>query len=227
MTETPKTLIEAVRCFSDLDVCEAYMRELRWHGGPPVCEHCGSDRIGEIKTMRLLRCKDCRKKLYTKKGTIFEDSPLGLDKWFVAIWAIANCKNGVSSHELARTLGINQKSAWFMLHRIRCAMQTDEFGKFDGGQPKPTGTRHSRVRPPVHGVLQRSDLVNPSQSQSDCAGPRGRGRAARATFTGTSGAVGRSTPTDARTYGDLVRTHAHAGHRSFARIRGPGPHERP
>jgi len=129
MCDTPKTLIEAVRYFSDLE-CEAYMRELRWPGGKPVCE-CGSDRIGEIKTLRLLRCKDCRKKIYAKRGTIFEDSPLGLDKWFVAIWSIANCKNGISSHELARAIGVNQKSAWFMLQRIRTAMRIDDGVKFD------------------------------------------------------------------------------------------------
>jgi len=128
--DTPQTLLEAARYFANVEVCETLMRELRWPGGVPICEHCGSDRIG--KSQHLLRCKDCRKKIYAKKGTIFEDSPLPLGHWFVAIWAIANCKNGISSHELARTLGVNQKSAWFMLHRIRCAMETNEFQKFDG-----------------------------------------------------------------------------------------------
>lgn len=129
--ETPKTLLDAARYFADLDMCEAYL-ELRYAGGQPTCEECGSDRIGEIKTRRLLRCKDCRRTIYPKKGTIFEDSPLGLDKWFVAIWSIANCKNGISSHELARAIGVNQKTAWFMLQRIRAAMETDDFREMDG-----------------------------------------------------------------------------------------------
>ena len=108
--ETPKTLLQAVRYFTDLDVCEDYMREIRWAGNPPVCPHCGGRRIGEIKTRRLLRCKDCRKQFSSKVGTIFEDSPLGLDKWFVAVWVIANCKNGISSHELGRAIGVTQRT---------------------------------------------------------------------------------------------------------------------
>jgi hypothetical protein len=80
----------------------------------------------------LLRCKDCRKQFSHKVGTIFEDSPLGLDKWFVAVWCIANDRNGISSHELGRALGVTQKTAWFMLHRIRLAMESESFDKFDG-----------------------------------------------------------------------------------------------
>lgn len=80
----------------------------------------------------MLRCKDCRKQFSFKVGTIFEDSPLGLDKWFVAVWCIANAKNGVSSHELGRAIGVTQKTAWFMLHRIRETMQADEGRKLTG-----------------------------------------------------------------------------------------------
>lgn len=130
--DTPTTLLEAVRYFSDPDRCEDYMRSLRWPTGTPRCPECDSTNIGEIKTLRLLRCRDCRRKIYTKRGTIFEDSSLGLDKWFVAVWAIANCKNGIGSHELARALGVQQKTAWFMLYRIRVAMEVDGGGKFDG-----------------------------------------------------------------------------------------------
>ena len=89
--DTPTTLLEAVRYFSDLDRCEEYMRAMRWRGGKPRCPECESDNIGEIKTRRLLKCRDCKRQIYTKRGTIFEDSPLGLDKWFVAVWAIAQC----------------------------------------------------------------------------------------------------------------------------------------
>lgn len=130
--ELPKSLLEAVRYFSDLGVCHQYMRKIKWADGKPVCPHCESDRIGEIATRHLFRCKDCRKQFSTKVDTIFEDSPLGLDKWFVAVWCIANAKNGISSHELGRALDITQKSAWFMLHRIREAMKTGSFRKLEG-----------------------------------------------------------------------------------------------
>lgn len=124
--DAPKTLIEAVRYFSDLDRCEETTRKSRWPGGVPECPECGSQNIGEIKTRRLLRCRDCRRQISTKRGTIFEDSPLGLDKWLVAVWSIANCKNGVSSHELALVLGVTQKTAWSMAHRVRVAMEIDD-----------------------------------------------------------------------------------------------------
>lgn len=130
--DAPVTLIEAVRYFSDADNCDKVLRHARWPGGAPVCPECGSKNIGEIKTRRLLRCRDCRRQIYAKRGTIFEDSPLGMDKWLVAVWAIANCKNGISSHELARALGVTQKTAWFMLHRIRVAMEIDDGDRFDG-----------------------------------------------------------------------------------------------
>ncbi|MEX0704851.1 MAG: IS1595 family transposase [Planctomycetales bacterium] len=130
--ETPKTLIEAVRFFSDIDACNQYMAGIKWPDGKIICPHCGGDRIGEIKTRRMLRCKDCRKQFSYKVGTIFEDSPLGLDKWFVAVWCVTNDKNGISSYELHRALGVTQKSAWHMLHRIRLAMQDGSFTKMEG-----------------------------------------------------------------------------------------------
>lgn len=129
--ESPKTLIHAVRYYSDLAVCNRYMRKIKWPNGI-VCHACGSERVVEITGRPKLRCKDCRKEFSYKVGTIFEDSPLGLDKWFVAVWAIANAKNGISSHELGRALGVTQKTAWFMLHRIREAMRTGTFRKLDG-----------------------------------------------------------------------------------------------
>ena len=119
----PETLMEAVRYFADLEICDLYMRRIKWPDGHVACPFCGSERIGEIKSRHLLRCKECRKQFSHKVGTIFEDSPLGLDKWFVAVWCIANARNGISSHELGRAIGVTQKSAWFMLHRIRLAMR--------------------------------------------------------------------------------------------------------
>lgn len=128
---TPKTLIHAVRYFSDLSVCNRYMRQIKWPNGV-ACPKCGSANVGEIASRNMLQCKSCRKQFSYKVGTIFEDSPLGLDKWFVAVWCIANAKNGISSHELGRALGVTQKTAWFMLHRIREAMRTGTFNKLRG-----------------------------------------------------------------------------------------------
>lgn len=172
--DMPKSLLEAVRYFSDLSVCNAYMRKIKWPDGKIQCPKCDSDRIGEIATRHMLRCKDCRKQFSVKIDTIFEDSPLGLDKWFVAVWCIANAKNGISSHELGRALGVTQKTAWFMLHRIREAMKTGTFTKLQG--PVETdetyvggkaanmhkGEREKRIRGRgavgkaiVHGILER------------------------------------------------------------------------
>ena len=122
MSDTHKTLIEAVRYFDDPEICDEYMRQIKWPDGKVACPQCGSDKIGEIKTRRLLRCRNCRRQLSAKVGTIFESSPIGINKWFVAVWSVANCENGISSQELASAIGVTQKSAWFMLHRIRLAM---------------------------------------------------------------------------------------------------------
>jgi transposase-like protein len=130
----PNTLIEAVKFFSDVDRCNEYMVQIKWPDGNITCPHCeaSGDRIGKIASRKMLRCKDCRKQFSYKVGTIFEDSPLSLDQWFVAVWCIVNAKNGVSSYEVSRALGITQKSAWFMLHRIRLAMQEGTFQKMKG-----------------------------------------------------------------------------------------------
>jgi transposase-like protein len=127
----PANLLEAIRYFSDLDVCTDFVAELRWPDGP-VCPRCGSVEYSYLTTRRVWKCKGCKKQYSVKLGTIFEDSPLGLDKWLPAVWLIANSKNGISSHELGRALGVTQKSTWFMLHRIRLAMQTGTFTKLDG-----------------------------------------------------------------------------------------------
>jgi transposase-like protein len=127
----PQTLIEAVRYFSDIDVCTEFVAKLRWPTGP-VCPRCGGTEYSYITTRRLWKCKACKRQYSVKVGTIFEDSPLGLDKWLPAIWLVANSKNGISSHELGRALGITQKSAWFVLHRVRLAMQTQSFLRLSG-----------------------------------------------------------------------------------------------
>lgn len=129
----PTNLLEAVRYFSDLDVANDFLTGMRWPNGP-TCPACGSTEYSYLKTRRVWKCKQkgCAKQYSVKLGTIFGDSPLGLDKWLPAVWLVANSKNGISSHELARALGVTQKSSWFMLHRIRLAMQTGTFDKLDG-----------------------------------------------------------------------------------------------
>jgi transposase-like protein len=127
----PQTLIEAIRYFSDQDVCVQFVAKLRWPDGP-ICPTCGGTEHSYLTTRRVWKCKACKRQFSVKVGSIFEDSAIPLDKWLAAMWMIANSKNGVSSHKMARSLGITQKSAWFLLHRIRLAMQTGTFAKLDG-----------------------------------------------------------------------------------------------
>jgi transposase-like protein len=131
VSDSPATLLEAVRYFADPEVCVQYVARLRWPDGP-VCPACGSGNHSYLSTRRIWKCKSCKKQFSVKVGTIFEDSAIPLDKWLAAIWLIANAKNGISSYELARHTGMTQKSAWFVLHRIRLAMQTGSFDKFAG-----------------------------------------------------------------------------------------------
>lgn len=131
----PTTLVEAIEYFSDLDVATEFVANLRWPDGP-VCPDCGMKEHSYLTTRRLWKCKNCKRQFSVKVGTIFEDSPIALNKWLAAIWEVANDKNGISSHELGRKIGVTQKTAWFMTHRIRLAMQTGSFekyvDKFDG-----------------------------------------------------------------------------------------------
>ena len=181
MDNTPQSLIQAVRHFSDIDRCNEYMVRIRWSDGNIECSQCGAygDRIGRIETRKMLCCKDCRKQFSYKVGTIFEDSPLGLDKWFVAVWCLINCKNGISSYELSRALGVTQKSAWFMLHRIRTALEQGTLEKKMTGTVEADETaigglaknmhKHKRKekvqgrgvsgKQIVHGVLERGGKV--------------------------------------------------------------------
>lgn len=132
-TTEPRTLSGAIKHFANPDVALETMVSLRWPNGV-CCPTCGRTDVRFIKTRRMWECKevDLKKQFSAKIGTIFEDSPLGLDKWFTAVWMVANCKNGVSSYELHRAIGVTQKSAWFMLHRIRLAMQCGSLIKADG-----------------------------------------------------------------------------------------------
>ena len=133
MEREPKTLQEAILYFSDPDNCLNYIVARRWPDGV-ACPTCGSESVGFIKSRRVWQCKTRHPKsqFSVKIGTIFEDSPIKLDKWLAAIWMVANCKNGISSWEIHRALGVTQKTAWFMLHRIRLALQSGSLGKVGG-----------------------------------------------------------------------------------------------
>lgn len=128
----PETLMGAIRYFGDADKCHEFMVAMRWPS-EMRCPHCDSKDVGKlVLPRRIWNCKNCRKQFTVKVGTIFEDSPLGLEQWLPATWMIVNAKNGTSSCELARSLGVTQKTAWFMLHRIRLAMQDGSIMKMKG-----------------------------------------------------------------------------------------------
>jgi transposase-like protein len=131
--EFPQTLVEAVRYFADPQVAFGFMVQLRWPNGVK-CPRCQCEDVRFISTRKLWECKHCteKKQFSVRVGTIFEDSALPLDKWLAAIWMIVNAKNGVSSYEVHRSIGVTQKTAWFMLQRIRLAMQSGTFEKMNG-----------------------------------------------------------------------------------------------
>src|SRR3984893_982522 len=130
--KVPATLMEAIRYFSDPLVCIRFFAALRWDGGEAICPQCQSKRVSFLSTRLMWKCLDCKKQFSIKVGTIFEDSPIGLDKWLCAMFLIANCKNGVSSYEIGRDIKVTQRTAWFMLQRIRHAMHTGTFNKLSG-----------------------------------------------------------------------------------------------
>ena len=134
MKSAPKTLQQAILHFSDYENCRQFMVAVRWLDGVVRCPHCGSDRVTYLENARLYKCneKHPKQKFSLKVGTVFEDSPIALEKWLPAAWMLCNAKNGISSYELSRALGVTQKTAWFMLHRIRTAMQTGSFVKMGG-----------------------------------------------------------------------------------------------
>lgn len=166
--EEPKTLQEAIVLFSDSDSCIAYLAAKRWPDDVAECPTCGRRDVTYVPARRVWQCKSRHPKCQfsVKVGTIFEDSPIALSKWLTAMWMVANCKNGVSSHEIARSLGVTQKTAWFMLHRIRLALgkeaphqlggenggpvEVDE--TFVGGKPKNMhASRRLKMQKGIHG----------------------------------------------------------------------------
>lgn len=130
----PKTLREAIIFFADYSNCRKAVEAIRWPSGVVSCPTCGSERVTYLETQRRYKCygKHPKAQFSLKVGTIFEDSAVGLEKWLPALWLLTNCKNGISSYELARSLGVTQKTAWFMLSRLRLALQSEHGGKISG-----------------------------------------------------------------------------------------------
>src|SRR5712692_5931989 len=127
MVKQIKTLQQAIIHFADVENCREFMTRLRWGTGSVKCPACGSENVDWLPNAKLFKCfakpAHARQKFSLKVGTIFEDSPIGLDKWLPVMWMLANCKNGISSWEIHRAMGVTQKTAWFMLQRGRLAMQ--------------------------------------------------------------------------------------------------------
>src|SRR5690242_19215904 len=127
----PKTLQQAIQHFSDEQTCIDAVAALRWPDGV-VCPACEHKEHYYLSTQKRWKCKDCGRQFSVKLGTIFEDSAIPLNKWLVALWMLVNCRNGVSSYEVGRAVGITQKSAWFVLHRLRLALQGNGIVKLGG-----------------------------------------------------------------------------------------------
>jgi transposase-like protein len=135
--EFPKTLLEAIEYFSDDQLCIDAVAYMRWPDGEATCPDCGSKNPYYLASQKRWKCRNgsCARQFSVKVGTIFEESPISLKKWLVAVWLIANCKNGISSYEIAKDIGVTQKSAWFMLHRIRKALANSSWSKMGGNGP--------------------------------------------------------------------------------------------
>jgi transposase-like protein len=136
MKPEPKSLQEAIIYFANQDNCIDYLALRRWPDGRVICPGCGSDRISFNATRRTWKCSKhhAKREFSIKVGTVMEDSAIPLDKWLTAMWMILNCKNGVSSCEIAKNVRVSQKSAWFMLHRIRLTMQDEALGSKLSGE---------------------------------------------------------------------------------------------
>ncbi len=146
--KTPETLQAAIEFFADPDNCHSYMVQMRWPDGIVICPICNKPEPRYLAKQRRFECrsKHPRRQFSVKVGTIFEDSPIALKSWLLAVWQIVNCKNGISSYELARALGVTQKTAWFMNHRIRLAMQNEDGGQLDGETAQLVDMKYRIIR---------------------------------------------------------------------------------
>jgi transposase-like protein len=132
----PQTLQDAIKFFADYENCRQFMIAVRWSDLKVRCPYCDSQKVTYLEKARVYRCyeKHPKQKFSLKVGTVYEDSPIPLEKWLPATWLLVNSRNGISSYEIGRALGVTQKSAWFMMHRIRLAVQSGSFKKFGGGE---------------------------------------------------------------------------------------------
>lgn len=228
MSDNPETLQQAVVFFSDPDRCDEYMRKIRWQESVPRCIHCESNKLTWMTTRRKYQCNACRKQFSMTVGTVFESSHVTLDKWFLAVWLIANCKNGISSYELARDVGVTQKTGWFMLHRIRAAMDLGSADKLDGPVEADTSyvggkaanmhkERRERTitgrgasgKTAIHGILQRTDDRLPSFVRAEVIATEDAERLLPAVRRNVR--HGAKVFTDsARAYSELCLTHLHS-----------------
>jgi transposase-like protein len=166
--EQIKSLQQAIQHFADAENCRKFMVFMRWPDGKAKCPYCGSEKVTWLANAKVYRCygDHPKQKFSLKVGTVFEDSPIGLDKWLPAVWLLSNCKNGISSYELARDLDVTQKTAWFMLHRIRVAMTDDRKHKFGFGGPVesdevyigPNPRKMNKVQRKKYSIKQNSPL---------------------------------------------------------------------
>jgi transposase-like protein len=183
MASEPKTLQDAVVYFNDPDNCISYLVARRWPNGV-ICPRCGSTKVSFLAKTRRWQCSASHsmRQFTLKTGTIMEDSPIGLDKWLMAIWLLLNCKNGISSYEISRGIGVTQKSAWHLMHRIRYAQHNGSFERkmsghieadetFVGGKARNmhAGKRAARItgtggkdKTAVIGILERGGKVRTS-----------------------------------------------------------------
>lgn len=190
-TAVPATLQQAIIFFADPENCRQFMTELRWPDGKVLCPHCGSANVDYLPNARVFKCyeKHARQKFSLKVGTIFEDSPIALEKWLPAMWLLVNCKNGISSWEIHRALGVTQKTAWFMLQRLRLALQGND-GGFLGGEVEVDETFIGGKARNMHAAKRRAKITGTGGKDKEIVfGMVERGGKVRASHVSTRGKV--------------------------------------
>jgi transposase-like protein len=186
---TPTTLQQAIIFFADPDNCRRFMIELRWPDGKVRCPNCGSENVRYLPNAHLFKCfeKHPRAKFSLKVGTIFEDSPIALEKWLPAMWLLVNAKNGISSWEVHRALGVTQKTAWFMLQRLRLALQGND-GGFLGGEVEVDETFIGGKARNMHESKRRTKITGSGAKDKEIVfGMVERGGKVRASHVSTRG----------------------------------------
>lgn len=227
MTE-PKTLQAAIKFYSDPDNCLAYLAQKRWPDGVVICPTCGGKQVHFLKTRRLWQCvnEHPKRQFSIKVGTVMEDSPIALEKWLMAMWMLSNCKNGISSYEIHRAIGVTQKSAWFMMHRIRLAMHKGSFTTKLGGGGKAVEMDESFIGGKarnMHKSKRRKMQVRGQAHMSLVVGILERGGEVRAHVVPER---------DKKTLGPMVREHVEKGTplytdewMGYDGLKGEYPHE--